>query len=133
MMHNTNIATVEGRITIDTSLYSTRLRDCVLDELNARKAEGIVTLDLRSQSDFTDFMVVASGTSSRHVASLADNVLDRLKRDGFGEFAVEGKTQGEWVLVDALDVVIHLFKPETRSFYDLERMWQVPGTTEVVG
>lgn len=95
----------------------------VLSSLNDDKAEEIVTFDLAGKSAMADHMVIASGRSSRQVQSIAENLVQRLKED-FGRLCrVEGKTAGDWVLIDVGDVIIHLFRPEVREFYQLEKMW----------
>ena len=93
-----------------------------LDDL---KAVEPVVLDVRSLSSVMDYLIVASGTSSRHVKSLADNVLMKAKDQGVRPLGVEGERAGEWVLVDFGDVVVHVMQPAARSFYDLERLWSV--------
>jgi ribosome silencing factor RsfS/YbeB/iojap len=93
--------------------------------LEERKAEKIQIIDLKGKADFADAMIIASGTSSRHVASLAGYVRDYLKHHGFDRIPIEGLEAGEWVLVDAGNVIVHLFKPEVREHYKLEKMWSV--------
>jgi len=88
-----------------------------------RKAQDVVTLDLRDLSDATDYFVVASGTSDAHVRGIADLVVERMSEAGHRPHHVEGLAQGRWVLLDFVDVVVHLFHPETRRFYQLERLW----------
>lgn len=89
-------------------------------------AENVIAIDLRGRSAMADHMVIASGRSARHVAAVADKLLERLKA-GLGQSPrVEGKDTGDWVLVDTDDVVIHLFRPEVREFYQLEKMWMTP-------
>ena len=90
------------------------------------KAEEIVSIDLAGKSSMADWMVIASGRSSRHVTAIAENLVERLKESGRRNVAVEGKSAGDWVLVDAGDVIAHVFRPEVRIFYQLEKMWQVP-------
>ena len=89
------------------------------------KAVDPVVMDVRSLSSVMDYLVIASGTSSRHVKSLADNVLMKAKEQGLRPLGVEGERVGEWVLVDFGDVVVHVMQPAARSFYDLERLWSV--------
>ena len=101
----------------------TRTAVSALEELKARQ---IVTLDVSTLTDVMDTLVIASGTSSRHVKSLADNVTTQLKKQGFQPLGVEGADVGEWVLVDLGDVVVHVMLPEARDFYDLERLWEPP-------
>ena len=87
------------------------------------KAEDCVTIDLSGKSSIADFMVVASGRSNRHVAAAAENVIKALEQANAGHIRVEGLRQADWVLIDAGDVVVHVFRPEVRAFYDLEKMW----------
>jgi len=101
----------------------------ILSSLEDDKAEDVVSIDLRGRTEMADFMVVASGRSSRQVAAMADKLLERLKHDCGVACKVEGKDQGDWVLIDAGDAVVHLFRPEVREFYQLEKMWQVPGAS----
>ena len=91
-----------------------------------------MTINLVGRSSLCDAIVVASGRSRRHVASTAEHLARRLKEAGFGGIRVEGLPQGDWVLVDVGDVVIHLFRPEVRAYYDLENMWSVDETTQPV-
>jgi ribosome-associated protein len=92
----------------------------ILDE---GKAEDIVTIDLAGKSSMADYLVIASGRSTRQVTALADQVATALKDSGHGRVPVEGKAHGDWVLLDAGDVIVHLFRPEVRTFYNLEKMW----------
>jgi len=98
----------------------------VLASLDDSKAEDIVSIDIEGKSALADFMVVASGRSSRHVAAIADHLMQALKDHGFGNVRVEGLQSADWVLIDADDVIIHVFRPEVRSFYNIEKMWQAP-------
>jgi ribosome-associated protein len=100
----------------------------ILSSLEDDKAEDVVSIDLRGRTEMADFMVIASGRSSRQVASMADKLLERLKHELGIACKVEGKDQGDWVLIDAGDAIVHLFRPEVREFYQLEKMWQTPGT-----
>ena len=86
----------------------------------------IETIDLKDQSALADYMIVASGTSSRQVIALADKLRDRLSGYGYKDIRVEGQNDGNWVIVDAGDIIIHLFRPEVRDFYQIEKMWRVP-------
>lgn len=94
--------------------------------LDTNKAEDISALDLHDKCSFADFMVVASGRSARHVSSLADYVTKALKEAQMPILSVEGKETGDWVLIDTGDVVVHIFRPEVRDFYNLEKMWAIP-------
>ena len=87
------------------------------------KAEDITTIDLSGKTSIGDYMVVASGRSQRHVASVAENVVKQVEQSGIARVRVEGMRQADWVLIDAGDVIVHVFKPETRAFYNLEKMW----------
>jgi len=91
--------------------------------LDDDKGEDIVVIDLAGKSDIADFLIIASGRSTRQVATMAEHLRERIKAGGFGASKVEGLPQGDWVLVDAGDIVVHLFRPEVRSFYNLEKMW----------
>ncbi len=102
------------------------LLDRIVKSLDDDKAEDIVTIDLAGRSSLTDALVIASGRSSRHVASMAEHLARKLKEVGYGSRPIDGLPQGDWVLVDAGDVIVHLFRPEVRSYYDLEGMWSVP-------
>jgi ribosome-associated protein len=97
----------------------------ILSSLDDDKAEDIVTIDLIGRSSLCDAIVVATGRSTRHVGSLAENLARRLKEEGLGNARIEGLPQGDWVLIDAGDVVVHLFRAEVRAYYDLEGMWSV--------
>ena len=95
----------------------------VLDRLEEMKAEDIVTIDLTGKSSIADFMVVASGRSNRHVGSISDDVVEHLKNAGLKNIRIEGQPHCDWVLVDAGDVIVHVFRPEVREFYAIEKMW----------
>jgi ribosome-associated protein len=97
--------------------------------LDTNKAEQITTLNLRDKCSFADFMIVASGRAPRHVTALADYVADMLKKMGIPPLSVEGKESGDWVLIDAGDIVVHIFRPEVRQFYNIEKMWAMPAAT----
>jgi ribosome-associated protein len=98
----------------------------VVDALDDLKAVNTVTLDVTGLTDVMDYLVITSGTSNRHVKSLADNVCLEAKKQGVRPLGVEGEAAGEWVLVDFGDVVVHVMLPATRDFYDLERLWARP-------
>lgn len=101
----------------------TKILEIILKTLDDNKAENVVTIDLNGISSIAEQMVVASGTSQRHVASLADKVFENLKKAGI-KATIEGEDKADWVLIDAFDVIVHIFKPEVRDFYNLEKMWQ---------
>jgi ribosome silencing factor RsfS/YbeB/iojap len=102
-----------------------RLRKLVLDALDDLKARDITEIDVRGKSGVTDLLVIASGTSSRHVKSIADDVVKQATRAGLPPIGVEGQREAEWVLVDLGDVIVHVMLPRTREFYGLERLWTV--------
>lgn len=101
------------------------LRDLVIQALEDMKGVDIRALDVRGMTAITDFMVIASGTSDRHVKSLARNVLDQARAAGVRPLGVEGEQEGEWVLADLRDVVVHVMRPQVRDFYNLEKLWSV--------
>lgn len=102
------------------------VRECLEDS----KAEDIISINIQGKSAMADYMVIASGRSHRHVAAVADHVLRALKDAGYGTAKVEGLSAADWVLIDAGDVIVHVFRPEVRDFYALEKMWQEPEETQ---
>lgn len=102
----------------------------VLESLDDDKAEEVVQIDLRGRSDVADYMVICSGRSSRQVASISEKLADRLKLDFRISARMEGKETGDWVLIDASDVIVHVFRPEVRDFYQLEKMWLPSGASQ---
>ena len=94
--------------------------------LDNNKAKDIVTIDLKKKSYIADYMIIASGTSSRHLQSLSENLVSELKKIGLYNCRIEGRESSDWKLVDAIDIIIHIFHPEKREFYDLEKMWSEP-------
>jgi ribosome-associated protein len=101
------------------------LEDLILARLDDDKAQDVVFIDLKGKSAVADGLVVASGRSHRHVGAMADHLLRALKEEGFGRCRVEGMPACDWVLIDTGDVIIHLFRPEVRSFYNIEKIWSV--------
>ena len=99
------------------------LKEIVITTLDLNKAEDIVTIDLKDKSSMADYMIIASGTSSRHIQSLSEQVLEKLKDNGIKDSKIEGKESGEWKLVDGIDLIVHIFHPEKRKFYELEKIW----------
>ena len=95
----------------------------IIDILDKNKAIDIVSIDLANKSSMADFLIVASGTSSRHLQSLSDQVLEEFKINGFLNSKIEGKDSNDWKLVDGVDIIVHLFNPEKRKFYELEKIW----------
>jgi ribosome-associated protein len=105
----------------------------ILSRLEDMKAEETVTIDLRGKSAFSDYMVVTTGRANRHVGAIAENVLKSLKDNGIKNIHIEGLPNCDWVLIDSGDVVVHVFRPEVREFYNLERLWiQGPTTAKAV-
>ncbi len=119
--------------TASKTVPSQAFLDLILKSLNDDKAEDVVSIDLTGKSEMADFMVVCSGRSSRQVTSIAEKLADRLKHDAKVIAKLEGKDQGDWVLIDAGDVIVHVFRPEVREFYQLEKMWMAPGQTSAKG
>ena len=103
----------------------TDLERAIIAKLDDDKAQDMVLIDLRGKSPMSDAMIVASGRSNRHVGALADHLLRMLKEMGLGKVKVEGLPHCDWVLLDAGDVIIHLFRPEVRSFYNIEKIWAI--------
>jgi ribosome-associated protein len=115
-------------------LHASALLTAVLASLDSAKAEDIVTIDLQGRTSIGDYMVIASGRSNRHVGAIADQLTEALKEAGGRTARVEGMPQCDWVLVDIGDIVVHIFRPEVRDFYNLEKMWQSerPAQSEVI-
>ena len=106
------------------AMHSNELLTLVLAALDDGKGNDIKVIDVRDKTNITDYMVIASGTSDRHVVSLADRVVERIKENRLMPIGVEGQNTGEWVLVDLGDAIIHVMKPQAREFYQLEKLWQ---------
>ena len=100
-----------------------KLKEEVIKILNANKATDVKSIDLKDKTSIADFMIIASGNSSRHIQSLAEMVLDQFKKDGIANTYMEGKNSQEWKLIDGIDIIVHIFHPDKRKFYDLEKMW----------
>jgi len=103
-------------------------KDLVVNSLEDDKAQAISVIDLAGKSTLADYMVIASGTSARHLSAMSDHLVERLKAGGATKAVVDGKDQGDWVLIDAGDVIVHLFRPEVREFYNLEKLWSAGST-----
>ena len=101
-----------------------KMLDIVLHSLDDAKAEDTVAIDIAGKSSLADHMVVTSGRSNRHVSAVADQVVKALRDNGFGKPRIEGLPHADWVLVDGGDVIVHIFRPEVREFYNIEKMWQ---------
>ena len=116
-------ADVDRLAGLSPEAFSRELLSIILTELEDDKAEDVVSIPLAGKSDIADHMVIASGRSQRHVSAMADKIVRRLKDAGLGRAQVEGANAADWVLIDAGDVIVHIFRPEVRSFYNLERVW----------
>ena len=117
-----------------TAKDSGALLALVLQQLDDDQAQDVVAIDLAGKSSIADHMIIASGRSTRQVASMAQKLAEEVKKQGFGPAQLEGLPAADWVLIDAGDVVVHLFRPEVRSFYNLERMWSFEGSeTSMMG
>ena len=118
-------------MTAQPTVTSERLLAAVLKSLDDDKGEDIVQINLRGKSEMGDYMVIASGRSTRQVTAMAEKLADKIKQE-FGIISkTEGKDTGDWVLIDTGDIIVHIFRPEVREFYQLEKMWQ-PGTATAV-
>ncbi|MDF2143019.1 ribosome silencing factor [Paenirhodobacter sp. CAU 1674] len=114
-------------MTAGAEVSSDQILERIIASLEDDKAEDIVTIDLRGRSSIADYMVICSGRSSRQVGAIAEKLTERLK-ESFGRLCkIEGKDQGDWVLIDTADVIVHVFRPEVREFYQLEKMWMPAG------
>ncbi len=118
------------RVAGDSTAGAAETLNTVLTSLDDSKAEDIVTIDLAGKSLIGDYMVVASGRSHRHVGAVAERLLRALKDAGLGSAKVEGLPHCDWVLIDTGDVIVHIFQPEVRSFYNLEKMWSMANATD---
>jgi ribosome-associated protein len=112
---------------LSQDVSSDLLLERILSSLDDDKAEEVITIDLRGKSSIADHMVICSGRSSRQVGAIAEKLADRLKAEFGRSVRTEGKDTGDWVLIDAGDVIVHVFRPEVREFYQLEKMWQPTG------
>lgn len=111
--------------TVQDELNTEQLQQLVVSSLEDFKAIDILVIDVSDRNPLTDRMVIASGNSTRHVKSMADNLIMNAKSEGNPPIGVEGQGEGEWVLVDLNDVIVHLMLPQTRAFYNLEKLWEV--------
>ena len=102
---------------------NTDLKSIILDTLDSNKALDIISIDLKNKSSMADYMIIASGTSSRHIQALSEQVLEKLKENGIRNSKIEGKESNDWKLVDGIDLIVHIFNPEKRKFYELEKIW----------
>ena len=99
------------------------LKTIILNTLDSNKALDIISIDLANKSSIADYMIIASGTSSRHIQALSEQVLEKFKNSGIQNCKIEGKDSNDWKLIDGIDVIVHIFNPEKRKFYELEKMW----------
>ena len=98
------------------------LKQVVIDTLDQNKAQDIISINLKDKSSMADYMIIASGTSSRHIQALSEQVLEKFRSNGLNDSKIEGKESAEWKLVDGIDLIVHIFHPEKRKFYELEKM-----------
>ena len=99
------------------------LKEIIVKTLDSNKALDIISIDLANKSSMADYMIIASGTSSRHLQSLSEQVLEQFKKNGVLNSKIEGKDSNDWKLIDGIDVIVHIFNPEKRKFYELEKIW----------
>lgn len=107
------------------------VRELILTTIDDMKGEQVVELNVKDKTSVTDLLIIVSGTSSRHVKSIASNIASQAKKAGHSPLGVEGEEQGEWVLVDLGDIVVHVMQPQVRQFYDLEKLWSFEDHDEV--
>ena len=130
-----NGASQSRRVTISTlnqQPSANEIRDLVLQSLDDDKGLDITQIPLAGKSSIADYLIIASGSSGRQISAMCDHVEEKLKKAGASIYGREGKSQGDWIVIDALDVVVHLFRPEVRDFYQLEKMWSKDAADEVV-
>ena len=99
------------------------LKKIIINTLDSNKALNIVSIDLANKSSMADYMIIASGTSSRHIQALSEQVLEQFKKNGIPNSKIEGQNSNDWKLIDGIDVIVHIFNPEKRKFYELEKIW----------
>ena len=99
------------------------LKNLILETLDSNKALDIVSIDLKNKSSMADYLIIASGTSSRHIQALSEMVLEKLRSNGVKNSKIEGKESGDWKLVDGIDLIVHIFHPDKRKFYEIEKIW----------
>ena len=103
-----------------------KIKNYIEEILDNNKAQKIYSINLKNKSYIADYMIIASGTSSRHLQSLSENLVTELKRKGINDCRIEGRESNDWKLVDAINIIVHIFHPDKRKFYDLEKMWSEP-------
>ena len=99
------------------------LKNIIISTLDSNKALDIISIDLKNKSSMADYMIIASGTSSRHIQALSEQVLEKFKNNGVTNCKIEGKDSSDWKLIDGIDLIVHIFNPEKRKFYELEKIW----------
>ena len=99
------------------------LKNIIISTLDSNKALDIISIDLKNKSSMADYMIIASGTSSRHIQALSEQVLEKIKLNGIKNCKIEGTNSNDWKLIDGIDIIVHIFNPEKRKFYDIEKMW----------
>ena len=111
-----------------------KLKKIIEKTLNQNKAKNVVSINLKGKTTIADYMVVASGTSSKHIQSLSEILLKELENNGLNKCKMEGRTSSDWKLIDAIDIIVHIFHPDKRKFYDLEKMWseEIPKEKAIV-
>tara|TARA_B100000287_G_C20646298_1_gene785235 strand:+ start:165 stop:512 length:348 start_codon:yes stop_codon:yes gene_type:complete len=100
-----------------------KLKKIIEKNLNKNKAKNIVSVNLKGKTSIADYMIIASGTSSKHIQALSEILLKELENNGLSKCKIEGRTSSDWKLIDAIDIIVHIFHPDKRKFYDLEKMW----------
>ena len=100
-----------------------KLKKIIEKTLNQNKAKNIISIDLKGKSSIADYMIIASGSSSRHIQSMSEIIIKKLAQNGLGKYDIEGKTSADWKLIDTIDIIVHIFHPEKRKFYELEKIW----------
>jgi ribosome-associated protein len=113
-------------------MNSEKLTELVVEALDDIKAQNIIKLDVRGMTTVTDYMIIASGTSTRHVQALVENVAQKAKQAGHRPMGIEGEDGGEWVLLDLQDALVHVMLPKVREFYNLEKLWSLPAASDTV-
>ena len=99
------------------------LKNIIINTLDSNKALDIISIDLKNKSSMADYMIIASGTSSRHIQALSEQILEKFKNNGITNCKIEGKDSSDWKLIDGIDVIVHIFNPEKRKFYEIEKIW----------
>lgn len=125
-LRKSSVAVATAPLPVNNGLPLAKLRALVTDTLEDHKAQDIVLIPLAGRASFADYLIIATGTSSRHISSMADKLDEQLRGNGHPIIGMEGQKEGEWVVVDAGDVVIHLFQAAQRQLYNLEKLWSFP-------